>query len=118
MPKISLRIPLELAEQIQYLASDLRVTESEACRLLLHRGLGANSAEQMTRQLAEAHALIRALASEISLMSSLVEEFAQRGVPSEKRNDYRAMIRKRKAVADQEIQNLASQYLEELNGDA
>jgi hypothetical protein len=118
MPKISFRIPVELAEQINYLSADLRITESEACRLLLHRGLGASSAEQMTQQLTEAHALIRALANEITLMSSLLEEFSQRAVPPEKRSDYREMIRKRKAVADQELQNLASQYLEELNGHA
>lgn len=114
MPKISLRIPADLSAQIRALASDLCTTESEVCRLLLNRGLGVAAGDQLSESLAQAHALIRALASEISLMSAFVEEFAARNIPAEKRDEYRAAIRRRKVVAEKEIQELAARYLEEI----
>lgn len=114
MPKASFRISAELYAQIQVLASELGTNDSEAYRLLLQRGLGATSAIQLQEELARAHALLRALVSEISLMSTFAEEHAIRSVPSDKREDYREMIRRKKNVAEQEINHLAGRFLHEM----
>lgn len=116
MTKISFRIPDDLAAQIRALAGDLGATESEAFRLLLQRGLAASTADRLTQDVQQVHALLRALSSEVALISTLAEEHAVRSIPREQRDEYRAGIRRRKEVAEGEIHSLATRHLDALEG--
>lgn len=116
MPRISLRIPLNLAAQIRVLAEDLSTTDSEAARLLLNRGLTSTSVQRLEGEIREMRSLLHALASEVSLISALAEEHAARGVAKDRREEYRDVIRQRKSIAENEIHALASQKFQELGG--